>query len=87
MGLITTGRSVIDRDLITKLSDEMINIFKKRAGQRLTIGQIRQLFMKDMNSTMTITMSEIEEAVRELENQGLCQLIERTQTVIIRNTL
>ena len=33
---------------------------------------------------MSLSMAEVEDAVKELEAEGLLQLIERTQTVVVR---
>ena len=35
-------------------------------------------------STVNVSMSEVEDAVRELETEELVQYLEKTQTVIIR---
>ena len=69
-------------------------MFSTRSGQRLTVGQVRQNLIKAMstdnnNSTSStnsysVSMNEVEEAVRELETEGLVQYVDRTQTVIIR---
>ena len=36
------------------------------------------------NIGMSVSMAEVEDAVKELEAEGLLQLIERTQTVVVR---
>jgi hypothetical protein len=85
MDMITTGRTAVDKDLILKLSGELRVLFETKLGSRLTIGQIRQILIRNSgNSNLAITMSEIEEAVRELESEGIVTFIERTQTCCIR---
>lgn len=85
MDMITTGRTVLDRDLVLKLAEELRSLFETKIGSRLTIGQIRQILIRNSgNPNLAIAMSEIEEAVRELEAEGIVTFIERTQTCIIR---
>ena len=43
MGLITTGRSATDRDAVARVAEELRSLFAARAGQKLTVGQIRQM--------------------------------------------
>lgn len=97
MDLITTGRTSLDKDLIIKLAEALKTTLIPRAGQRLTLGQLRQAFLKDRDyedltggskgangGAMGVSLLEIEEAVRELEQDGVLQFIERTQTVLVR---
>jgi DNA replication licensing factor MCM4 len=84
MDLITTGRTALNRDLILKLADELKNIFSSKNGQRLTVGQIRQLLLRENNS-ISISMLEVEEALRELEIDGIGQFIDKTNTFIVRS--
>jgi DNA replication licensing factor MCM4 len=95
MDLISTGRTALDRDLVLKLAEEIRSMLEQHRGQRLTVGQIRQQLLANMNnssgrprhdgSIVTVSMAEVEDAVRELEQEGLLQFIERTQTAIIRS--
>ena len=85
MDLITTGRTALNRDMVTKLADELRLIISTRNGQRMTISQVRQLLLQGAGSQMSVSMSEVEEAVRELEIEGLGQYVERTSTFIIRS--
>jgi hypothetical protein len=67
------------------------------AEQRLTVGQLRQVLLRDMNYlrggdgsdavTMAAGMVEVEEAVRELETEGLVQYLPRTQTIVVRTAM
>lgn len=84
MDLITTGRTALNRDLILKLADELKNIFSSRNGQRLTVANIRQLLLRENNS-ISISMLEVEEALRELEIDGVGQFIDKTNTFIVRS--
>jgi DNA replication licensing factor MCM4 len=100
MDLITTGRTSLDKDLVAKLAEALKTMLIPRAGTRLTLGQLRQAFMKDRDyddvagggggkgssggGQMGVSLHEIEEAVRELEQDGIVQFIERTQTVLVR---
>eukprot|EP01036_Dinobryon_divergens_P034897 gene34897-45162_t len=74
MDMISTGRTQIDRDMVLKLADSLREI---------------QAVLKSMGSGTdgrggSVSISEIEGAVRELENEDLVQYLEKTQTVIIR---
>eukprot|EP01035_Chromulina_nebulosa_P033362 gene33362-44667_t len=96
MDMISTGRTQIDRDMVLKLADSLREMFFNPSatgatmkGQRFTLGQIRQAVLKSMGSGTdgrggSVSISEIEGAVRELENEDLVQYLEKTQTVIIR---
>jgi hypothetical protein len=70
---------------------QLRTVFGSRNGQTITIGQLRQLIIKnntgnnDNSGSRTVSMAEVEEAVRELESENLVQYVERTQTVIIRS--
>lgn len=62
-----------------------------RTGQRLTINQLRQLLREggvDSHAqgwaVLPAGSAEVEEAVRELEAEGVLQYVPRTQTAIIR---
>merc|ERR1712098_508434 len=68
MDMITTGRGEVDRDLLNKLVDEITKLFSNRGGQRLTVGQIRQLLSRE--SDVPIRMDDVVEAIRELESSG-----------------
>ncbi len=103
MDLISTGRTALDRDLVLKLAEEVKVLLEGHRGQRLTVGQIRQQLLQNMQnssrvargryqqeddrglSIVSVSMAEVEDAVRELEQEGLLQFIERTQTAIIRS--
>ena len=99
MDMITTGKTALDRDLVFKLMEQLRTLL--RQGQRMSIGQLRQMVIKEMSSNnnnghngynndnegnITVTIPEIEEAVRELETEGFLQYLTRTQTVIIRSS-
>ena len=95
--MITTGRSAVDRDLVTMLVDELRRLLDGMKGGRLTVGQIRQALLRNMggggttpqraggSGEITVSMAEVEEAVRELEAEGMLKFIESTQTAIIRS--
>jgi DNA replication licensing factor MCM4 len=104
MDLISTGRTALDRDLILKLAEELKRLFESHyKGQRLTVSQIRQILLNQMNQNnsnsssnnrggysnqqniVSVSMMEVEDAVKELELEGLVQYIERTQTAIIKS--
>ena len=87
MDLINTGRTAFDRDLILKLAEEIRHFLAQHKGQRMTIGQIRMQLQQQQqqNGTdMSISIAEVEEAVRDLEADGVLQLMERTMTVVVR---
>jgi hypothetical protein len=98
MDMISTGRTAVDRDLIFKLIQEIKEMFKTMQGQRITVGQLRQTILRNMNnnnfgnnnnnnnSLNTVSMSEVEAAVKELQEEEVIQYIERTQTIIIKNS-
>ena len=101
MDMITTGKTALDRDLVFKLMEQLRTLLTSRQGQRMSIGQLRQMVIKEMSSNnnnghngynndnegnITVTIPEIEEAVRELETEGFLQYLTRTQTVIIRSS-
>jgi len=88
MDLINTGRTALDRDLIVKLAQEVKHFLGSHKGERMTVGQIRQALMQQQEqngSDMQISLAEVEEAVRDLETEGVLQLMPRTMTVVIRN--
>lgn len=109
MDMISTGRATVDRDLVNKLVDTLREEFLSKKGQRLTIGQIRQNVLRNMNNAaamdgehggsnynnnaggvdaggriMSVSMAEIEDAVRTLNDDGILQYVQETQTAIIR---
>lgn len=57
MDMITTGRSAIDRDVILQLSEELRALASHRAGQRLSIPQIRKT-LADGSSMEATPVSE-----------------------------
>lgn len=83
MDMISTGRGTVDRDLVLKLAEQLSLLFAARKGQRMSLAQIRQTVSKEM-SEQTLSQWDVEEAVRELEADGVIQYVEHTQTVIIR---
>lgn len=111
MDMITTGRSGIDRELVLKLADQvrclscsllffplqLLEVFSHRRGERLTLGQIRQLLSHDTD--LTIRTEDLVEAIREIisssdgggggggslaGSSSNIQFMENTQTVLIR---
>lgn len=96
MDLITTGRTALDRDLVLRLMEIIRKFLANKTGQRMTFGQIRQALLQDEETNlrqggndlsgigMTVSMGEVEEALRELETDGVVQIIDRTQMVIVR---
>jgi DNA replication licensing factor MCM4 len=96
MDLITTGRTALDRDLVLRLMEIIRKFLENKTGQRMTYGQIRQALLQDEETNlrqggndlsgigMTVSMGEVEEALRELETDGVVQIIDRTQMVIVR---
>lgn len=106
MDMITTGKTALDRDLVFKLTEQLRVLLGTRTGQHLSIPQLRQVILKEMNPDggdgyhrggggsggqyasynegVNVTVSEVEEAVRELETEGFLQYIPRTKTVILR---
>lgn len=92
MDLISTGRTALDRDLVLKLADELRQFIATVRGQRITVGQLRQNILRQQQQQQqrsegvgaSISMSEMEDAVKELEAEGLLQYVERTQTAVIR---
>lgn len=61
---------------------EMRRALETRKGQRFTIGQLRNLLSE--NSDVQISLSAVEEAVRELDSDGVLQYNERTMNAIVR---
>lgn len=94
MLLMYLCRSALDRDLILKLTDQLRTFLAVKQGSRLTISQLRQTLMKEAgigaggysasDATLNMGLMEVEEAVKELESEGILQYIPRTQTAIIR---
>lgn len=84
----------MDRDLILKLTEQLRTMLSLKQGQRLTVSQLRQTLMKEAgisnngystgDASLNIGVLEVEEAVKELESEGILQYIPRTQTAIIR---
>lgn len=95
MDMITTGRTALDRDLVLRLTEELRTLLSKKKGQRLTVGQIRQIMIKEASDAAdggaggmmsTVTVSDLAEAVRELEAEQFLQFTEATQTVLVRSS-
>lgn len=94
MDMITTGRSALDRDLVAKLIDQLKDMFKSMKGSRVTLSSLRQQLLNNLNQHSSlmqntgaagnVNYNELQEAVRELEQENLIQFVERSQTVIIR---
>lgn len=82
MDLINTGRSVVDKNLVLMLADELRRVLDTRKGQRLSIAQLRVILSE--HTEEAISPSAIEEAVRELDGEGVLQYNERTLTAVIR---
>ena len=97
----TSYRTALDRDLVFKVTETLRSLFTTRSGQRLTVGQLRQMLLHEASGgtgggagggqnydrsdpIMSISVGEVEAAVRELEAEGMAQYIERTQTVVVR---
>ena len=84
----------MDRDLVLKLTEQLRTMLAVKQGQRLTVAQLRQTLMKEAgistggysasDAILNIGILEVEEAVKELESEGLLQYIPRTQTAIVR---
>ena len=104
MDMISTGRTAVDRDLISKLVVELRDMLgKMNGGMRITVGQLRQNILRNMNggnnnfdyssnytlknnnNIITVSMNDLEAAVKELQEDGVVQYIERTQTIIVKN--
>ena len=45
MDLITTGRTALDRESVFRVTEELRLLIAAREGQRMTVGQIRQVHM------------------------------------------
>ena len=84
-----------------KVTETLRSLFTTRSGQRLTVGQLRQMLLQEASGgtgggagggqnydrsdpIMSISVGEVEAAVRELDAEGMAQYIERTQTVVVR---
>ena len=76
-----------------KLVDELRAFLAGKKGQRMTFGQLRHAILQLQNasnqggrdqSVQAVSLSEIEQAVAELETDNVVQVINRTQTVIVR---
>lgn len=99
MDILSTGRSSVDRNLTSQLAEHLYNnILVHHPGDRLTVGQVRQLLLQSARQAATtassgaanawtqqVTMGQVEAAVRELQSQGLLQYMEGAQTVILRS--
>lgn len=95
MDLINTGRGQQEREAGLRLIGELRVFFEAHKGQRLTVGQIRQALRAQAQAlaqaqggssadVADLGMADVEEAVRELESEGVCQLVERSLTVVVR---
>ena len=96
MDMIATGRSSLDRDLVLRLAAQLRLVVAACPGQRLTVGQLRQMVVRDgglggggdgAGGGPTVAMAEVEAAVRELETDGLLQFVARTHTAIIPSNI
>ena len=83
MGLITAGRTSMDKDLLAKLADEVRSYVMTKTGQRQSINQIKGHLSR--NSDLAIKTDDLIEAVKELEADGLVQYTDATQMVVIRS--
>jgi DNA replicative helicase MCM subunit Mcm2 (Cdc46/Mcm family) len=113
MGLINTGRSEFDKDLVLKLADTIKEILQNSnpslERQRITVGQLRQMVIKNMNNgkgpgynnggiilcfyllflttiylgNISVSMNDIEDAVKELASENVVQYIEKNQTILV----
>ena len=82
MDLINTGRTAIDKDLVHMLTEQIRTVVASRRGTRCTVTQLRSILAE--SSDAAITVAAVEEAVRELESEGLLQFNDRTLTIVIR---
>ena len=86
--MIVTGKTALNRDLILKLAEELKIHLESHKNQRLTLSGLRQMIVAGnkgpTNIAANVTIAEIEEAVKELANEGIVQLMERSQTILVR---
>ncbi len=88
MDMITTGRSVIDRDGLEHLVSEIRNLLNADAGLRtknagrLNLGELRKRIQAQ--SDVEIPLSNLQEALRVLEGDDFLQFNERMQQVHVR---
>ena len=75
----------VDKGMVDMLAEEMRRVLESRRGQRLTLGQLRMIMAE--SSEQSISLAVVEEAVRELDGEGVVQFNERTSSVVIRGSV
>lgn len=82
------GRTALNRDLVLKLGSELRGILSEHKGQKLSIAAVRQLIIDRSHTTHDIssalTVREVEEALHELESEGVVQIMEQSLSVLVR---
>jgi DNA replication licensing factor MCM4 len=75
MDMITTGRSLSDRQLEEQLELNLKELFVERRGKRMAKGDV----------TKPLTESSNMEALRRMHADGVIQLNERAQTIFVQS--
>jgi DNA replication licensing factor MCM4 len=84
MDMITTGRTASDRDTILMLAAAIKEKLMNQKGSRMNVNQLRNMIA--VNSNIPITISELEEAIKELLNEEDCfiRYVEDTKMIIVQ---
>ena len=87
MDMISTGRTSLDRDAVSKITEELLKLFEARKGHRLSLQAIRATIEKEMNAlnsnAFPITMEDVEEALRDIPDH-IASFVERTKMVVVK---
>jgi len=83
MDMITTGRSSADRDMEEQVTLTLKELFAERRGTRMAIRDVTRQLSEITNNT-NISHTEVLDALRRMEADGLVQLNERAQTIFVR---
>jgi|MDTB01.1.fsa_nt_gb DNA replication licensing factor MCM4 len=81
MDMITTGIAVSDRDMLSKLTDEMRDMLMS-GGANVHIAEIRRRI--EDQSDVQVSMDDLKHGIRQLEEEGSVVYIERSQMVQLR---
>lgn len=97
MDLISTGRAALDRMMLPTLQEEIRLIMQAATAQgsrQLSLANVRQQLLKmiktggamsNLSGITTISMADVEEAVRELEGEGFLTFMPRSAVISMRS--
>ena len=82
MDMITTGRSSVDRENEETLNVSLKELLAERRGTRMAVSDVRRQLTEVTN--VTVENTEIVDALRRMEADGVIQFNERAQTIFVR---